>query len=272
MTSTDLLGLEGKVALIWGGGQGMGEASATMLGKAGCKLAVVDFHAGRTEAAVARLTGQGFSAVGIVADITSEEDVTRATAEAESALGPLDIMVSIVGASIFKPLMDVTVEEWQRDQDLNLKSAFLSSRAAARSMRARGAGGAIVLVNSVSGLTSAPYHAPYGAAKAGLQNLVRSMAVEWGGQIRVNAIAPGSIITQRLPKLDSEDHPDSPYQKRIPMKRRGTIEEIGKGVLFMASDLGSYVTGQTLAVDGGWMSAWLFDAPSEGGKPEKLAD
>lgn len=272
MSGTDLLGLNGKVAIVWGGGQGMGESSALYLGRAGCRLAVVDISAERAADAVARLVAQGCNAIPLTADITDENDVERATGEAETALGPIDVMVTIVGASSWKPLLDVTDEDWNREFDLNLKSVLYSARAAARRMLSAGRPGTIIAVNSVSGLTSAPFHAPYGAAKSGLMNLVRSMAVEWGPDIRINAIAPGTIITQRLPRQDSEDDPASPFRRRLPMQRRGTTDEIGKGVLFMASDLASYVTGQTLAVDGGWMAAWMFDVPSEASRPGRLSD
>lgn len=272
MSTTDLLGLDGKTAIVWGGGQGMGESSALYLGRAGCRLAIVDMNAGRAEEAAARLTAQGCKALPLVADITDESDVERVTGEAEAALGPIDIMVTIVGASSWKPLLEVTDADWNRELDLNLKSALYSARAVARRMLASGRKGAIVAVNSVSGLTSAPFHAPYGAAKAGLANLVRSMAAEWGPDIRINAIAPGTIITQRLPRQESEDDPASPFRRRLPMQRRGTTDEIGKGVLFMASDLSSYVTGQTLAVDGGWMAAWMFDVPTEASRPGRLSD
>ena len=272
MTAADMLGLNGKTAIIWGGGQGMGESSALYLGRAGCRLAIVDLNAARAEEAAGRLAAQGFEAISLVADITDESEVEGATAEAEAALGPIDIMVTIVGASSWKPLLEVTEADWNRELDLNLKSVLYCARAAARRMLATGRKGSIIAVNSVSGLTSAPYHAPYGAAKSGLMNLVRSMAVEWGPDIRVNAIAPGTIITQRLPKQVSEDDPASPFRRRLPMQRRGTTDEIGKGVLFMASDLASYVTGHTLAVDGGWMAAWMFDVPSEASRPGKLAN
>ncbi|WP_185867508.1 SDR family NAD(P)-dependent oxidoreductase [Sphingomonas sp. TF3] len=270
--TTDMFGLSGKTAIIWGGGQGMGESSAIYLGRAGCRLAIVDVNESRAGEAAARLAAQGLDAIGLVADITNESDVERATDQAEAALGPIDIMVTIVGASSWKPLLDVTDADWSRELDLNLKSVLYSARAAARRMLASGRKGTIIAVNSVSGLTSAPFHAPYGAAKAGLMNLVRSMAVEWGPDIRVNAVAPGTIVTQRLPKQASEDDPASPFRRRIPLQRRGTTDEIGKGVLFLASDLASYVTGQTLPVDGGWMAAWLFDVPTEASRPTKLAE
>lgn len=272
MTKTDLLDLNGKIAIVWGGGQGMGESSALHLGRAGCRLAVVDMNAARAEEAAARLVAQGCEAIPLVGDITNESEVERVTAEAEATLGPIDIMVTIVGASSWKPLLDVTDADWNRELDLNLKSVLYSARAAARRMLSTGRKGAIIAVNSVSGLTSAPFHAPYGAAKSGLMNLVRSMAVEWGPNIRINAIAPGTIITQRLPRQASEDDPASPFRRRLPLQRRGTTDEIGKSVLFMASDLASYVTGQTLAVDGGWTAAWMFDVPTEASRPGKLSD
>jgi len=272
MTAIDLLGLKGQTAIIWGGGQGMGESTAYYLGRAGCRVAVVDMNSARAEEAAARLNAQGCDAIALVADITVESEVERATGEAERALGPIDIMITIVGASSWGPLLEVTEADWNRELDLNLKSVLYSARTVARRMLATGRKGCIIAVNSVSGLTSAPFHAPYGAAKAGLMNLVRSMAVEWGPDIRVNAIAPGTIITQRLPKQASEDDPASPFRRRLPMQRRGTTDEIGKAVLFMASDLASYVTGQTLAVDGGWTAAWMFDVPTEASRPGKLSD
>lgn len=274
MAEHDFMKLTGKVAIVWGAGQGMGESSATQLALAGCKIAMVDFHEGRCKAATQRLKDQGFEAVALFADITKEDQVIRATNEAEAALGPLDIMVTIVGVSTWKPLLEVTEEDWVYEHNMNQKSVLYAARAAARSMLKDGRPGSIICVNSVSGLTSAPMHAPYGAAKAGLTNLVRSMAIEWGPDIRVNAVAPGTIITQRLPLLPEQLAPDSPYSTRIPMARRGTTDEIGKAVLFLASDLASYVTSQTLPVDGGWTAGWLFDVKvkKEGNRPGKLAD
>ena len=112
----------------------------------------------------------------------------------------------------------------------------------------------------MSGLQSAPHHAAYGAAKAGLVSLVRTMAVEWAPHgIRVNCIAPGSIITPRIP--DTPELREQTSQGLIPMKRRGTTDEIGKAAVFLLSDLASYVTGHTLPVDGGWMSAFLSGVP-----------
>ncbi|MDB5721866.1 MAG: hypothetical protein JWP15_2484, partial [Alphaproteobacteria bacterium] len=226
----DFFLLRDKVAIVWGGGQGMGESSAVYLGRAGCRLAIVDSHEGRAMEAGERLKAQGFVAIPIVADITREAEVERATDEAEAALGPVDIMVTIVGASSWKSLLDLTEEDWVREHDLNLKSVLYSARSAARRMLAAGRPGTIVAINSVSGLTSAPMHAAYGAAKAGLANLVRSMAVEWGPDIRVNAVAPGTIITQRLPGKESDYDPAGQIRRRIPMQRRGTTDEIGKAV------------------------------------------
>lgn len=256
----DMFGLAGKTAIVWGGGQGMGEASALRLARAGCDVAVVDQVKERAEGVAAKIRALGRKAVTIGADITSKADVERAMAEAEAALAPIDVMVSVIGMAGWVKIVDMAEDEWDRIVDLNLKGFFLAAQAAAKSMIAGGRRGSIVSVCSVSGLSAAPMHSHYGAAKAGMVNLVRSMASEWSPQIRVNAIAPGTIETARV---EATEERVETMRKRVPMERMGQPDEIAKGVLFMASDLGSYVTGQTLAVDGGWMSTFLMDWKTE---------
>jgi NAD(P)-dependent dehydrogenase (short-subunit alcohol dehydrogenase family) len=260
----DMFGLAGKTAIVWGGGQGMGETSALRLARAGCDIAVVDQVGERAGAVTARIQALGRKAVAITADITSEAEVARTMTEAESALAPIDVMVSVIGMAGWVKLVDMSSEEWDRIVTLNLKGFFLAAQAAARSMIAGGRKGSIVSVASVSGLTAAPMHGHYGAAKAGLVNLVRSMASEWSPQIRINAIAPGTIETARV---EATEQRVEAHRKRVPMQRMGQPDEIAKAVLFMASDLASYVTGQTLAVDGGWMSTFLLDWRSEMSTP-----
>lgn len=251
----EIFGLEGRTAIVWGGGQGMGEASALRLAQAGCDVAVVDVEVDRARAVVGKIEALGRRAVALSADITDKGQVERATAEAEAALAPIDVMVNVVGMAGWVRLIDMSEEEWDRIVDLNLKGFFFAATAAARSMIAGGRKGAIVSVCSVSGLTSAPMHGHYGAAKAGMQNLVRSMACEWGPNIRVNAVAPGSTQTARV--QPTEERVEE-ARKRIALERMGFVDEIAKGVLFMASDMGSYVNGHTLPVDGGWMAAALM--------------
>ena len=256
----DMFGLAGKTAIVWGGGQGMGEASALRLARAGCDVALVDVVPERAEAVAGRIRGLGRKAAVICADITKQAEVQRAVAEAEAALAPLDVMVSVVGMAGWTKLVELEEAEWDRIVTLNLKGFFLAAQAAARSMIAGNRLGAIVGVASVSGLSAAPMHAHYGAAKAGMVNLVRSMASEWSPLIRTNAIAPGSIETARV---EATEERLANIRKRVPMQRMGQPDEIAKAALFLASDLASFVSGQTLAVDGGWMSTFLMDWKSE---------
>lgn len=253
-----LLGLEGKRALVVGGGRGMGESSALFLATAGCDVAVLDNEAARAETVAAGVRARGRKGAVIVANIFDEADVVRAVAEAEEKLGGLDVLVTIVGQALFRPLLELSLEEWDSEQTRNLRYVFVTARAVAASMIRRGTGGSIVAIGSIDGLVGAPGHAAYGAAKAGLLHLVKSMAAEWGRDgIRVNAVAPGSITTPRLP--ETEQSRVWMDESVLPIGRAGTTDEIAGAVLFLASSLSGYVTGHTLAVDGGWLAANIFD-------------
>jgi NAD(P)-dependent dehydrogenase (short-subunit alcohol dehydrogenase family) len=251
----DFFKLTDKVAIAWGGGLGMGERSAIRLAEAGCHVAVVDVERERAERVCAEIRALGRRAAPFVADITDEEQVIATVAAAERELGPVDCMVTVVGMAFWKPLLDVSAEDWEKAFAVNLKSFFFTARAVARSLIAHDKPGSIVGVCSVSGLQSGPQHGPYAAAKAGLANLVRTMAVEWGPNIRVNAIAPGAI---RTPRLNWTDEAAAMFKDRVGLGRPGETDEIGKAALFLASDLSSYVTGHTLPVDGGWMAEYLI--------------
>ena len=253
-----LLGLNGKKALIVGGGRGMGEASALLLAQAGCDIAVLDSVLERADEVAGQVRALGRNGVPIEADILDEVAVRNAVADAQSALGGLDILVTIVGQALFKPLLDVTLDEWDYDQSRNLRYFFVTARAVAASMIERGVPGSLICIGSVDGAVGSPMHAPYGAAKAGLMHLVKSMAAEWGRHgIRANAIAPGSIATPRLP--ETEQSRRLMEESVLPIGRAGTTRDVAGGVLFLASSLSDYVTGHTLFVDGGWMAANHFD-------------
>jgi NAD(P)-dependent dehydrogenase (short-subunit alcohol dehydrogenase family) len=247
--------LDGKVAIVWGGGQGMGERSALRLAEAGCDVTVVDVEIDRAERVCAQIRELGRRAFAHVADITREDQVIATVAASDKELGPVDSMVTVVGMAFWADLVDVTEEIWEKSFDVNLKSFFYTARAVANSLRKSAKPGSIVGVGSVSGLQSAQNHGPYGAAKAGLVNLVRTMAVEWGPQIRVNAIAPGAI---RTPRLNWTEESLEIFRNRIGLGRPGETDEIGKAALFLVSDLSSYITGHTLPVDGGWMAEYLL--------------
>lgn len=252
-----LFGLRGKKALIVGGGQGMGEASARFLAHAGCDVALVDLEQERADRVAAIVTGIGPRAVTVVGDVLDDAQIPRIVAEAEEKLGGLDRMVSIVGAASWGSLLETTGDIWDQQMRLNLRYFFLMSKEVANAMIRRGTGGRIVGIASVDGQRASPMRGAYGAAKAGLISVVQTMAVEWAPHnISVNAIAPGHIVTPRL--FDTPRRVEGYANSLIPLRRRGTTDDIGKAVLFLLSDLASYVNGTTLDVDGGLLSANLF--------------
>jgi len=267
MSGTDMLGLAGKVAIVWGGGFGMGERTSLRLAEAGAHVAVADLECARAEKIAGEIVAAGGTAVPIQADVTDQASVIAALAEAEAALGPVDRMATVVGLGVWNQAIDMTLEEFNRSILLNLTSFFLPAQAVARSLRARGAPGAIACVSSVSGLTAAPNHAGYGAAKAGMINLVRTMADEWGPWgIRVNAAMPGSAATPRLTlNAEGQAKMNAVMKDKIPLGRAADPDELAKALLFLLSDLASYVTGHNLHVDGGWTSTFLMQSKGQGG-------
>lgn len=262
--SGDLLGLSGKHAIVWGGGFGMGERTGIRLAEAGARVSVVDVVPERAAAVAGAIGGD---AVPVVADVTDEASVHAALAEAEAALGPVDVMATVIGVGVWNQVIDMSLADFNKSILLNLTSFFLPAQAVARSLMKNGKPGAIACVSSVSGLTAAPNHAGYGAAKAGLINLVRTMADEWGPYgIRVNAAMPGSAATPRL-VLDDAGRAamNAAMKSKIPLGRAADPDELAKALLFLLSDLASYVTGHNLHVDGGWTSTFLMQSKGKGG-------
>ena len=254
----DLLGLAGKNYLVIGGGQGMGESTSLLLARAGANVAVVDVETTRAEAVATSVRSIGTKSFVVTADVLDDNELLNGIHEANQDLGGLDGVVTIVGAASWTPLLDMDPAVWDLDHRRNLRYFFLAARETACLLIKQGKSGSIVGITSVDGIQSAPYHGAYGAAKAGLVNLVRSMAAEWSQYgVRVNAIAPGAIVTPRIPLGTNEA--EAAQMGHIPMQKRGTTDDIGKGVLFMLSGLSNYVTGQTLAVDGGYTAVGPMD-------------
>jgi NAD(P)-dependent dehydrogenase (short-subunit alcohol dehydrogenase family) len=168
-------------------------------------------------------------------------------------MGRLDRMVTIVGLGVFKSALEFTLEDWQLDHDRNLRHVFFIAQQFARTVIADGVPGGIVCIASMAGVRAANGNVGYGAAKAGVVNLVKTMAVEWADYgIRANVVVPGSIVTPRFPASPGESQAMGHI---VPLKRRGTVDEIARAVLFLASDLSTYTTGHGLAVEGGWLAA-----------------
>jgi NAD(P)-dependent dehydrogenase (short-subunit alcohol dehydrogenase family) len=247
------LGLNEKVALVGGSGPGLGRSCALGLAEAGASVACTDLDPERARAVSEEVGSLGVRTVAIGADLRRSSEAERAVDEAVGALGRLDVVVDVIGEIRWGKVSELTDEDWDYSIDSVLRQFFNLARAASRHLVNQGRGGSIVSVSSVSGLASAPFHSPYGAAKAGVMSLVRSLAVELAGNgVRVNDVAPGAISTPRVSaRLDAGESPRTgPYPSRAPMGRMGTPDEVAKVVVFLASDLASYVSGQSLVVDG----------------------
>lgn len=260
-----LFGLEGKRILVLGGGQGMGEATVRLLASLGCHVAIADLEKDRAERVAAEVAGS-VEALPIEVDVLDDKGLIAQIARVEKDFGPLDGMATVIGMAAWSSLAELELETWDMDHRRNLRYFFIAAREVAKNLLQRQAPGSIVCVASVDGARSAPFHASYGAAKAGLMNLVKTMTVEWAPHgIRANVVAPGAIITPRIPHAGDGE---AKMTERIPMHRRGTVDEIANAIVFLLSDMARYVTGQTLAVDGGFLAQYPFDlgprTPSQG--------
>jgi NAD(P)-dependent dehydrogenase (short-subunit alcohol dehydrogenase family) len=230
-------------------------------------VAIVDVDAGRAETVAKTVTNLGRNGIPIVGNVLDPGAAEQIIAEAEEKLGGLDILVAIVGQAQFVHFLDITPEQWELDINRNLRYFAFAAQAFARSLVRRGKPGAITAISSVSGLQSAPHHAAYGAAKGGLINLVKSLASELAEyNIRVNSVAPGSILTDRQAAAPAAAEIQAKMKASlVPFKRHGETDDIGNAVRFLSSKMANYISGHTLAVDGGWMSAYtlgnLLDGP-----------
>jgi len=239
----------------------MGEASARRFADAGARVILMDIDAERAALVAQSITSGGGIAVALAVDALDDVSLSTALERARAeAGGTLDHLVTIVGMAAWSRLTDMTGEMWDAEQARNLRYFFVAARTFAL-MEPATHPRSIVAIASVDGIRSAPYHAAYGAAKAGLLNLVKSMCVEWAPMgIRVNAIAPGAIVSPRIPLGDEAS--ERAMFSRIPAGGRGSPEDIANAALFLASPLASYITGQTLAVDGGLTAVGPLDYSS----------
>jgi NAD(P)-dependent dehydrogenase (short-subunit alcohol dehydrogenase family) len=252
-----ILDMRGRAALVVGGGQGMGRASALLLGRLGAKLCVLDEVAERAEAVAAEARALGAEASAIVADVTDAAEAERAVGEAARFAGGLDTLVNIVGGASWAPLLELEDAVWERDLRLNLTQHWSVGRAAAKRMIAGGRGGSLVVVASVSGMFSAAGHGAYGAAKAGLIALVKTMADEWWPHgIRVNAVVPGAVRTPRIEAAWQSGAIRRPAADVV--ERMALPEDVAGAIAFLASGLARRITGQTLVLDGGISTRFPF--------------
>jgi 3-oxoacyl-[acyl-carrier protein] reductase len=240
-----------KSALVAGCGAGIGGACVRALARAGANVACVDIDGAVAGEAASAARALGVDAVALTADVAVRDAVEHAVAATAAQLGSVDVAVDVVGEARWGHIVEFDDAAWDTTFDLVLRPFFHLARAAGRVMIERDRGGAIVAIGSVSGMRSAPRHGPYGAAKAGVLSLVRTLALELGAHgIRVNAVAPGAVLTPRVAAMMDEER-RAASAAAIPLGRLAGPDDIASAVAFLASDLASYITGQTLAVDGG---------------------
>lgn len=251
LTIDQLMDLKGKRVLIVGGGQGNGEATAHVLATFGANVAILDLELDRAQKVAKDLEARGVKSMALSCDVLVEAELVGAIEKADTEFGPLDGMVCIIGMAGWAQITDMTTEIWDLDHQRNLRYFFWAARELAKRVLARNGKANICALASIDGIRGSAVHASYGAAKAGLIHLAKTMAIEWSGRgIRVNIVAPGSIITPRIPEGSVAS--EANMNAHVPLVRRGTTTEIAKAVCFFMSDLSSFVTGQVLAVDGGY--------------------
>lgn len=255
----ELLNVEGKVAVVTGGASGIGYATAKLFTKVGMKVALLDINESLVHEKANELSADASSAVGYKCDVTSEEDCKRVTEDIVRKFGRIDVLFNNAGIITRKTVVDHTSEEWDRVVNVSLKGVFLLSKYVIPVME-RSGGGSIINTGSGWGLKGGDNSASYCAAKAGVVNLTRAMAIDHGpSKIRVNSINPGDTDTPLLRgeakqlNVDEEAFLKSSGADR-PLERIGTPDDIAKSVLFLASDLAGWVTGSALVVDGGGLA------------------
>ncbi|WP_453992771.1 SDR family NAD(P)-dependent oxidoreductase [Bacillus nitroreducens] len=239
--------LQDKVAIITGGASGIGAATARLFVEQGAKVVLVDLNEEKGKAFEEELRALNAEALFVKANITSEEEVANIYKQTIEAFGKVDIVFNNAGIGRVQPSHELEYSEWRNTVNVDLDGVFLVAREAIREFLKTG-GGVIVNTASMYGWVGSPGSAAYNAAKGGVVNLTRSLALEYAEQnIRVNALCPGFIDTPIIPEESKQVLRDM-----TPMKRLGQAEEMAKAVLFLASDDSTFMTGNSLIVDGGY--------------------
>ncbi len=239
--------LQDKVAIITGGASGIGAATAKLFVEEGAKVVLVDLNEEKGKAFEAELKNAGAEALFIKANVTNEEEVASIYKTTIDTFGKVDILFNNAGIGRVTPTEELSYAEWRNTVNVDLDAVFLMAQAAIKEML-KTEGGTIVNTASMYGWVGSPGSAAYNASKGGVINLTRSLALEYATRgIRVNALCPGFIDTPIIPEESK-----SALRQITPMQRLGQADEMAKAVLFMASDDSTFMTGNTLTVDGGY--------------------
>jgi NAD(P)-dependent dehydrogenase (short-subunit alcohol dehydrogenase family) len=261
--------LQGRVAAITGGALGIGRATALLFAAEGAAVALGDVDLAGAEAVVKDIAARGGRAMAIGVDVGDAGQVGAFVDGAVAAFGRLDVMFANAGIAHSAPFLEHPETQWHRVLRVNLTGVFFCGQAAARQMVAQGGGGRIIATASINGFRGVENLVGYNVAKAGVVELTRTMAVELAQHgIAVNAIAPAQIDTRLTRGLPAEAR--RRRAERIPMGRFGEPEEVARAALFLASDEASFITGHTLAVDGGYLAGGLWSSgPPPGREAER---
>jgi NAD(P)-dependent dehydrogenase (short-subunit alcohol dehydrogenase family) len=244
---------EGKVALVAGGGTGIGRAVAERFAREGARVAVFGRRPEPVREVASAIRGAGGTALAIAGDVGLERDVGRLVAAARTEWGGVDVLVNSAAVRLQARLTGISAADFAEVLRVNLVGAFVLTKLVTEPMRERG-GGSIIHIGSALGTAAAPFFSPYVASKGGLNALARAAAVQLVGDgIRVNVVAPGTIDTA----IDAgvSEFRRSMLAHRIPIGRAGHVDDVAAACLYLASDAARYVTGSTLAVDGGWTAS-----------------
>ena len=244
--------LNGKIAIVSGGARGQGATEAKMFAREGAKVVLGDVLDEEGEQVEAQINESGGTATYVHLDVTREDDWRSAVDTAIDRYGKLDILVNNAGILISKGLEDTTVEDWDRIMEINAKGVFLGTKQAIPAMR-RAGGGSIINISSTAGLVGSPNGSPsYTATKGAVRLLTKSTAIQYAKEgIRCNSVHPGPIDTEMIRHTLTDPTRLEQRMQRLPLGRVGTPEDIAYGVLYLASDESSFVTGSELVIDGG---------------------
>jgi NAD(P)-dependent dehydrogenase (short-subunit alcohol dehydrogenase family) len=247
------LGLSRKVAIVTGGGSGIGKAASLLLAQEGASVAVADLYRDRADNVSAEIQRQGGKAFGIETDVSASSGVDRMVAAVIKQWGRIDVLINNAGIILQAPTVDMTEQQWDKILTNNLKSCFLCSQAAAKQMIGQGQGGRIVNISSIHAELSEPSAGAYTAAKGGMEAFSRTFATELAPhKITVNCIRPGATYTELTAPMYTEAVKKALFT-RIPLKEIAEASWIADGIVFLASDRARYITGQTLTIDGGYV-------------------